>query len=184
MSETTEKIVSIENGKPPRVKDRQTPPLPEPVPAGAHAIVVLGQRTYVLEPQTWKREREWRERVTEPVRALVGLLNTVVGESRDDEDEGQDGRARIAAALMQADLMGLIRQAETHILGLPDLVFDAVVSYSARLEADRAYIEEHATSAQVYAAFWEVVKLAYPLGRVMEMFSPRRGPAAGTTSRS
>jgi hypothetical protein len=180
-AETAEKIVSIENGKAGRAKGRGVPPLPEALPAGAHAIVALGQRSYVLEPQTWKREREWRERVTEPVRAVIGLLNTVVGQEGDD---GQDARQRVAAALMQTDLMGLIRQAEHHVLGLPDMIFDAVVTYSPRLEADRSYIEEHATSAQVYAAFWEVVKLAYPLGRVMEMFSPRRGPTAGTTSKS
>ncbi len=91
--------------------------------------------------------------------------------------------ATYAVLLLTAWPALLTRQAEQHILGLPDLVFEAVVTYSPALERDREHIEERATSAEFYAAFREVVKLAYPLGKAMAMFSPR-GQAAATTSRS
>jgi hypothetical protein len=169
---TTETHEHNGNVVPIRQKGRATP---APLPQGPHAVVVLGERSYVVTPPTWSKEEAWRDALTEPVRAIIGLMNQWLG-----QQNGTDTSTAVDA-LKQIDLSQLIAQFESAVLGMPSLVFEAVLSYAPAIEADREYIREHAYSYQLYDALWKIVQLAYPLGQVVKMFS---GPTVSSTSKN
>ena len=62
-----------------------------------------------------------------------------------------------------------------------DLIFDLLIAYSDTLEAEREYIENHATEGQIWQAFQEVLRLSDFLG-ISSMFGRRIGLTMSATS--
>ena len=65
------------------------------------------------------------------------------------------------------------------VLGAVDIVLSMLFAYSPELEADRERIENEAYDDEAFAAFFEVLKLAYPFGALVRNL--KTGPAAQTT---
>lgn len=114
------------------------------------AKVTLGGVEYEIQQLPIKQSREWRDQLRGPFSGLVGVLESA-GQIRMDS-----GR----------DLGGLIRSMETVLLGSVDLIIDLLYKYSTVISHDRQRIEETATDDEAVAAFTEVIKLAYPLGKL------------------
>jgi hypothetical protein len=118
--------------------------------------IELGGQTYDIKPLPMRQSRMWREKFSEPIQAILGLLRHAEDDLLDDE---QNVNMRAVAVLLSgADL----------VLKSPDVLVEALFAYSDELADKRAEIEEAATDEEALAALWEVVtKLAYPFGFIL-----------------
>ncbi len=110
--------------------------------------VQLGEREYTFSEQPRPRVKPWRARLFAEVKPLFGQLEGATSLSFD-----QPG-----------DLLKVLPLLETVLLDGLDTVVELAVTFAPELEADREYIEQHATEKQILAAFQEAVKLADPFG--------------------
>lgn len=115
--------------------------------------VRLGERDYTIQTAGFIRSRPWKKRLLEEIKPLFERLNGA-----------SDIQFNSASDLFQ--LFPLIE--DLFIDGL-DTVYSLLIAYSPALEADKEYIEAHATDKQILAAFQGVVILADPFGMVAQM---------------
>lgn len=115
--------------------------------------VKLGEREYGIQTASFLRSKPWKKRLLAEIEPLF-------------EQIGGVGDMQFETP---ADLLKLIPIAESLFLDGIETVFDLLVAYSPALEADREYIEAHATDKQILVAFQEVVKLADFFGIVEQM---------------
>lgn len=113
--------------------------------------ITLGGQTYEIAQLPMRENRLWREKVTAPVSGLHALL---------------DGNRDLEIATV-GDLAHIIDLAKSLLLDSMDVLLDALFAYSPVLQADRARIEAEAYDDEALTALAEVVRLAYPLERVM-----------------
>lgn len=129
--------------------------------------VRLGEREYTIQTAGFVRSRPWKKRLLEEIKPLFERLNGA--------SEMQFNTA--------ADLFKLFPLVEDLFINGLETVFDLLIAYAPDLEADKEYIEAHATDKQILAAFQEVVKLTDPFGFATQL-NRRIGRAPTGTSSS
>lgn len=110
-----------------------------------------------------RANKEWRDSLTEPVNKIVALLQNY------KDIEINNG----------ADIVGLVVVVKDVLFGGMDMLLDALFAYSPTLQADRERIENEAYDDEAIAALGAVLGLAYPLDRLLTVWS---GPAVMQTS--
>ena len=116
--------------------------------------VTLGETDYEIKPLPIRQSREWREKLNGPFAVLVNVLSNA--ESIELTDSKQLGR--------------LVSTMSSTVLGSVDMMLDLLYDYSPELKANRETIEAQAYDDEVMAAFLEVLKLAYPFGKLVSGF--------------
>lgn len=126
-------------------------------------IVTLAGQQYSVEQLPMRANKEWRESLTEPVNKIVALLQNY------KDIEINSG----------ADIVGMVVVVKDVLFGGMDMLLDALFAYSPTLQADRERIETEAYDDEAIAALGVVLGLAYPLDRLLTVWS---GPAVTQTS--
>jgi hypothetical protein len=104
----------------------------------------LGERDFTVKQAGFLRSKPWKKRLFDEIKPLFDRLS---GASDIEFNSA-------------ADLLQLLPLAEDLFVDGIETIYGLLIAYSAELEADREYIEAHATDKQIFAAFQEVVKLA------------------------
>lgn len=112
--------------------------------------ILLGGKGYTIPVLKARQAREWRSKVTLPVEVIQSLLAS----------------ASTLDLADPANISALLSMVSQYIFKSPDLIVDLVMSYCKLSEdvLDSAYDEEF------FAAFIEVLKVAYPFGVLQTMF--------------
>lgn len=130
--------------------------------------VKLGEREYTIQQAGFLRSKPWKRRLLDEIKPLFEKLNGA-------------GDIQFNQA---SDLFKLFPLVEDLFVDGIETVFDLLIAYAPELEADKAYIEAHATDKQILSAFQGVVVLADPFGMVAQL-NRRIGRATiGTLSNS
>lgn len=132
--------------------------------------VTLAGKNYTIRALPMKPAREWRQKHSKPLQAVIGTLQHA-GKMELQDDDGNWNVGQIAA---------LFNQVGTFLLGSVDMLVDALFDYSPVLQADRERIESAADDTEAMTALWEVVQLAYPFGTLMALM-PENGQATNGT---
>lgn len=117
---------------------------------GKIVAVELGGKSYEVAALTYRRSKEWREELSGVFDGLVRVLEGVEGVELSD----------LAGV---GELVDVLRGT---VLGAMDTVLELLRAYSPAIEADIERIEEEAFDEEILDAFVEVLKLAYPFGRL------------------
>lgn len=127
-------------------------------------IVVFAERKYEIGQLPIRANREWRARFDEPVNKLLAAFQDVGKVANNEYADGKEMVKQIGAMLLSraGEVAGLLLESM-------DLVLDGLFAYSPALQADRDWIETHATDDEAVNAFIEVLKLAFPFGGFMEL---------------
>jgi len=128
-------------------------------------IVTLAGQTYSVEQLPMRANKEWRDGLTEPVNKIVALLQNY----------------KEIEINSSADIVGLVVVVKDVLFGGMDLLLDSLFAYSPALQEDRERIEQEAYDDEAIAALGVVISLAYPLDRLLSVWS---GPAGTQTSTS
>lgn len=115
--------------------------------------VRLGERDYTIREAGALRAKPWKQRLLDEIAPLLERMN---GASELKFDS-------------PADLFALLPLAKDLLVDSAITLLELLFAYSPELEADREYIEAHATDRQILAAFQEVVKLADFLGLTSQL---------------
>lgn len=115
--------------------------------------VRLGEKDFEIKTAGFLKSKPWKKRLLAEVKPLFEQIGGI-----DALEFNSPG-----------DLLKLIPMLEQIFLDSIESVFDLLIAYSPDLEAERAYIEAHATDKQILYAFQGVVKLADPFGVVAVM---------------
>lgn len=113
-------------------------------------VVELGEREFTIRQRSIRESKAWRESLAGPFQELVGVL----------EGAGDLELSRLG------DLAGLVRLVAGRVIGAVELVLDLLFEYSPELASEREWIEANAYDDEALDAFVEVLKLAYPFGRL------------------
>jgi hypothetical protein len=126
--------------------------------------VTLGTKNYTIKQLSIRANRKWRNRFNEPVDKLLSAFQEVGQVSTTEFEDGKELVQKIGGLLLAraTEVAGVLLQSM-------DLVLDGLFAYSPELEADRDTIEENATDDEAMKAFVEVLKLAYPFGRLLNL---------------
>lgn len=106
-------------------------------------IVRLGAKDFEIQQAGFRRSKPWKKRLLTEIKPL---FEQVTGAKDITFDAPED-------------LLQLLPVVESLFVEGIETILDLLVAYSAELEAERDYIEEHATDKQIFAAFQEVLKL-------------------------
>lgn len=128
-------------------------------------VIKLGDKEYTIKQAGFLKSKPWKKRLFEEIKPLFERLS---GASDIHFDSA-------------ADLFQLLPLAEDLFVSGIETIYDLLVAYSADLEADKEYIEAHATDKQILAGFQEVVRLSDPFG-VVSQLNRRIGLKATGTS--
>lgn len=123
-------------------------------------IVKLGENEYTIQQAGFIRSKPWKKRLIDDIKPLFEQINGI-GEIQFNTP---------------SDLLKLLPVAESLFLDGIETILELLIAYSPQLEAERAYIEAHATDKQIFAAFQEVLRLADFFG-VTGQLSRRLGRA-------
>lgn len=144
----------------------------------AETTVTLGGKQYQIKQLPIRANREWRARFDAPVNKLLAAFQDVGKVANTDYQDGKDMIRQIGALLLSraSEVAGVLLESM-------DLVLDGLFAYSPALEADRERIETTATDDEAMTAFVEVLKIAYPFGRLLNL-AGQLGRTAPETSPS
>lgn len=126
--------------------------------------VTLAGQDYVVAQLNMRANKEWRDKLTEPVNKIVALMqnykNIEIGSI--------------------ADVAGIIGLFNDILLNSMDLLLDSLFAYSPGLVADRERIEAEAYDDEAIAALGVVVSLAFPLDRLVSAWTGLAGTPTST----
>jgi hypothetical protein len=130
----------------------------------SEVTITLGQKTYQIKQLPIRANREWRKRFDEPVNKLLAAFQDIGKVSSTEFKDGKELVQRIGVLLLSraSEVAGVL-------LDSMDIVLDGLFAYAPALDADRDHIETTATDDEAMRAFVEVLKLAYPFGRLMNL---------------
>lgn len=123
------------------------------------ATVTLGGREYEVRALPFRANQRWRGRLGETFEGLIEAIEQ--GPGTELSDLGSIGR--------------MMRQVRDLAMGSVGQMLDLVCEYAPGIASERERIEAEAYDEEIVDAFLEVVKLAFPFGRVVATF---RGLAA------
>lgn len=112
--------------------------------------IQLGEREYTISEAPRVRSRPWKERFMMEINPLFARIS----DAKDREINGPE------------DILALFPVFESLFTSSFDEIFELLITYAPELEADREYIENHATDKQIFAGFLGVTRLADPFGMV------------------
>jgi hypothetical protein len=118
--------------------------------------IELGGQTYQINPLPIQQSRAWRKKFKAPIQEIVAAFRVV-------------GKVEINDGSQIADFLSIFSDT---LLGSTDLLLDMLFEYSPELQADRERIENVAFDEEALTGFVEVLKLAYPFGQLIALFSP------------
>jgi len=121
--------------------------------------VTLGGKDYTVKQLPIRQAKEWREQLKKPFATLSGALSSV------NKIELTNG----------SDLAKLINSLSDSVIDAPDMMFELLCAYCADIATDKEHIFDNAYDVEVQTAFVEVIKFAYPFGKLMGLL--RSGPA-------
>lgn len=124
-------------------------------------VVDLAGKKYTVESLKFKAEREWRKTYDAPISNLINAISQTSSATSQSTEAGQWLRQMGSVFLSHAG--ELVRA----LIDSPDILLDAICSYSPTLAADRVYIEENCYQDEIAKAFVEVLKIAYPFGSLL-----------------
>ncbi|PYJ11275.1 MAG: hypothetical protein DMF06_03425 [Verrucomicrobia bacterium] len=130
--------------------------------------VVLGGKEYRIDQLAMRPNREWREKLGQPVTELASLL-------------GGFQSLQVDSA---GDIAKIVTVVKDLLLGSMDLLLDALFKYSPALEADRERIEREAYDDEALAALGVAVSLAYPLDMALLVLRPGGLPGTAISTNS
>ena len=119
--------------------------------------ITLGGREYTLLPPPIGRARRWREQLRETTTPMLRQI---------DQLKGLGALASLESIPIDG-VIGMITSMVPTLMGAFDEIAELVYAYSPLLAADREFIEETATDAEMLAAFGVILKQAFPLGELM-----------------
>lgn len=125
--------------------------------------VTLAGQSYEVPQLNMRANKEWRDGLTEPVNKIIALM-----QNYKDIEIGS-----------VADVAGIVGLFNDILLGSMDLLLDALFGYAPALAADRERIENEAYDDEAIGALGVVLSLAFPLDRLVSIWS---GPAVMQTS--
>lgn len=120
--------------------------------------VVLGGQEYLIVPLNLRASRIWRQTLGQPVAELVNILS----------------QANTLELKNPADLAKILNMVHTHLIGSPDLVFEAVCGYSPSIKEDRERLETEALDAEIIDVLGVILKLAFPFSRLVNNLTNSR----------
>lgn len=123
------------------------------------AEVNLAGKKYEIAPLPFKQSKAWRASLGKPITDLAEILV----------------RADTLELNNAADLVKIIQLAQAYLLDSPDLIWEALCAYSPAIAADQEDLEDGVYDYEIMDALVEVLKLAYPFGRLAAMFRSRSG---------
>lgn len=116
-------------------------------------IVTLADQDYEIKALPIKRAKLWRASLEVPFAELSTTLESA-------------GSIELSNG---ADIAKLVRTFSGTLLGSVDKMLDLLFEFSPELAEDRERIEEEAYDEEALNAFAEVLKLAYPFGRLLAL---------------
>jgi hypothetical protein len=130
--------------------------------------VTLGEREFEIRTAPFIRSKPWRKRLVGELKPLFDQISGATDMTFEKPD----------------DLLRVWPIVESLLVDGVDMIFELLISYSDTLQAEREYIENNATEAQIWQAFQEVLRLSDFLG-VSSMFGRRIGLSmSGISSKS
>jgi hypothetical protein len=126
--------------------------------------ITLGEREYEVKALTIREADVWREKLNGPFAEIVEVLQGA--------EDVELSNAR--------DLAGLLRTVTGNLVESPKIIRRLLFEYAPALLADADWILDNAYDEEIFDAFVEVLKLAFPFGKVTQMF---RGQGRRGTSR-
>lgn len=130
--------------------------------------VVLGGQEYEIEQLSMRKNKEWREKITEPVNKIISLVQNY----------------KTAEINSVSDIAGLIVVVKDVLFGSMDILLDALFAYAPSLANDRSRIEEEAYDDEAIAALGSIADLAYPFGRLVTAWGGLNATPISTNSAS
>lgn len=119
--------------------------------------VTLAGKNYTVAQLPMQRNRAWREKLTEPVNKIIAVMQNY----KDIE---------INNAVDVAGIIGIFNDV---LLNSIDLLLESLFAYAPELAADRERIEAEAYDDEAIAAMGEVIRLAYPLEKLVSAWTGR-----------
>lgn len=126
--------------------------------------VTLGGKSYAVKQLPIRANRAWRKRFDEPINKIMASIHLIGQLSKEEFKDGKEMLQKIGGILLART--GEIAEI---LLSSMDMVLDGLFAYAPELEADRERIETTATDDEAMAAFVEVLKIAYPFGRLLNL---------------
>lgn len=121
--------------------------------------VKLGEKSYSLKPLALRKAKAWREKLKGPFgnlsKALLGAGDIKLTNS--------------------SDLSVLINTVADTVIDAPDMMFDMLCDYDEDIKRDREILLDTTNDFEVQAAFVEVVKLAFPFGKILSLIRSGQG---------
>jgi hypothetical protein len=105
-------------------------------------------REYVIGPAPHFRAKEWRKWLVTEVKPV---LNEAFGAFTVEFEKSED-------------LAKLLPLVDSLLNSVPELVYEAVVTFHPSLEKEKVWIGENASDEQIVAAFSEILRVADPFG--------------------
>lgn len=128
--------------------------------------VKLGEREYTIRQAGFRRSRPWKERLLEEVKPVFEQIAQIEKRKFNTIEE----------------MLELLPVAQSILVDSMENMGDLLLAYSPELEADKEYIEEYATDAQVFQAFQEVLQLMDFFGAIPLMNEKIGQMKTGTSS--
>jgi hypothetical protein len=119
--------------------------------------ITLGGEEYEIVQLPISKSREWRKKLAGPFSDLVSGMKTA------KEVELSD----------LAGIAGLVELVQRYLLEAPDEILALLYAYAPNVAAKAEQIEEAAYDEEVFTAFVQVVKLAYPFGELKSLMGGR-----------
>lgn len=120
--------------------------------------VTIGGKTYSLVALKIKESRAWRKQFEEKLSSVMQTIST----------------APTVSLTSPTELGDLINAVKQFIFTAPDLLLDMVCAYSKEIEADRQIIEENATDEEVAEVLGVILRIVFPLGKLMGNGQPTK----------
>lgn len=145
-----------------------------------HFDVELGGKTYSVKPLTRGKASKWRMKAGGLLVQIPSMMDMLSELSPQDllsnksvQRVDQEDRQKVVS---NVNLTKVIQAAVHRLVSSPDIMFELLCEYSPEIEADKHHIDENAYDDEVVTAFVEVVKVAYPFGRLTSVLNGLKQP--------
>lgn len=114
--------------------------------------VTIGTRTFPITALPIKAAREWRRLAKGRVHGILSLVENLAHQQVSSVN----------------DLLAMVQQGMMQLMDAPDDIYDLVVAYIPSIKEYQEEIETTATDVQIFDAFWAIVQVVYPFGRMFQ----------------
>lgn len=126
------------------------------------AQIKLNGQTYTIKELPSRKNQEWRKKLEQPFQELTDILANAPGVELD-----------VANMPKLADMLKVLVH---RVAGSIDLMGELLFNYCQGINDDlKKDILENGYDSELIEAFAEVLKLAYPFGRIASLFNSQTG---------